>query len=51
MKTGVSRHFWGMNADKTRATEPTDMQLTFSERKFEDLSENVYVLSPLMYSC
>ena len=30
-----------MSADKIRTTEPIDMKLTFSERKFKDLSENV----------
>ena len=50
VKTGVSRQLRDMNTDKIRATEPTDMKLTFSERKFKDLSENVYSY-PLMYSC
>ena len=27
-----------------------DMKITFSERKFKDLSENVYFYPPLMYS-
>ena len=42
MKTGVSRQLWDMSADKITATEPTDMKLTFSERKFKEFSENVY---------
>ena len=50
MKTGVPRQIWHMSADKIRTTEPTDMKLTFSERKFKELSENVYFHPPLMYS-
>ena len=50
-KTGVSKQLWGMNADKIKATEPTNMKLTFSKQKFKDLSENVHLYSPLMCSC
>ena len=48
MKTGV---LWDMSTDKMRGTEPTDTKLAFSERKFKDLSENVYFYPHLMYSC
>ena len=34
----------------TRDSEPTDMKLTFSERKFKDLLPIVYFYPPLMYS-
>ena len=31
-----------MSADKIRVIGPTDLKLTFSERKFKELLENVY---------
>ena len=42
MNTDVSQQLWDMSANKIRATGPTDLKLTFSERKFKELSENVY---------
>ena len=50
MKTGVPQQLWHVSTDKIRTTEPTDMKLTFSERKFKEFSENVYFHPPLMYS-
>ena len=42
MKTGVSQQLWDMSANKIRATESIGMKLTFSERKFYNLSQNVH---------
>ena len=41
MNTGVSRQLWDINANNIKTTGPTDLKLTFSERKFKELSENV----------
>ena len=41
MKTGVSRQLWDMIANTVRVTGPTDFKLTFLERKFIELSENM----------
>ena len=48
MKTGVLHQIWNMNADKTRATEPTDVRSKLSKRKFKEISENVSFYHPLM---
>ena len=48
VKTGVSQQLKDMSTNKIRATGPTDSKLTFSERKFDELSENAYFYAPLM---
>ena len=40
-----------MSADEIRATGPAVLKMTLSERKFEELSENVDFYPFLMYSC
>ena len=40
-----------MSVDTIRTMGPTDLKFRYSERKFKELSENVYFYTPLMYSC
>ena len=47
MKSGVLQQLWDMSADKIRAEEPTDLKLTFLERKFKELSDDVF-FNPLI---
>ena len=51
VKPFVWQQLWNMIANKIIATRPTDLNLTLTERAFKELSENVYVYCPLIYSC
>ena len=46
VETVVWRQLRDMRTDKIRATRPAVLKLTFSERKFKELSENVYFYHP-----
>ena len=46
VKTGVSQQLLDRSANKIRATGPTDLKLTFSKRKFKELSLKCILLPP-----
>ena len=47
----MAQELWDLSTDKTRATGPPELKLTFSERQFKELSEIVHLYLPLIYSC